>query len=63
MIYKDERHLYYTIENSRLWEIYSTIRGERSRLLGFVSYPDRERVSPEEIRDVENAAVAWTGAK
>lgn len=59
MIYKSYNHLYYKIEDGLLYEAYSTIRGPRFRTIGRLNYPDRKRVSPEEISQVEQALREW----
>lgn len=59
MIYKSPNHGYYKIEDGVLYEAYSTIRGPRFRDIGRLKYPDRKRVSPEEISLVEQALREW----
>lgn len=59
MIYKSYNHIYYKIEDGLLYEVYSTIRGPRFRAIGRLNYPDRKRVSPEEISQVEQALREW----
>ncbi len=59
MIYKSHNHAYSKIENGLLYKAYTTIRGSRFRTIGRLKYPNRKRVSLEEISLVEQALREW----
>lgn len=56
-LYKDDRHIFYWIENGVLYETYATIRGRRYRDLACVNYPDREKVEESELEKVEKSII------
>lgn len=51
-IYKDERHLFYWVENSTLYETYHTIRGPRHRALLRVDFSDYDNLSDEKLNTI-----------
>lgn len=56
-ITKDDWHDHFWIEDGVLGETYKTIRGLRYRFRCYVDYPDRDKVSDEELIEVEKCII------
>ncbi len=51
---KAHNHSHFYIEEGVLYEVYKTIKGERSRYKGLISLPDYERITKQEIEELLN---------